>query len=257
MDVALEHMQGLQGQHDGLFGAQGAAPHRRARPCCHHGGQPGATVLGEAGLALPVIEGKILVRRQLAGHLDGLPVEGFRLGTLSGRRDDQWRTCLIHKDAVGLIDDGELQPVQEMARRVAAHRVDGQTQRLHALAQRQAIAQIVEDDGGEKRCELVPVAAGQVVVHRDDMHPHPRQGRRRRGQGGGQRLALPGVHLGDVAVQEHVGPFNLGAKVGLAQQTPRCQTDLRKGPRHQPVVVETIAAQGALQLAQLGLTFGR
>ena len=81
-----------------------------------------------------------------------------------------------------------------------------------------------EAEGVVDEAHPVGVAAGEVVVDGDDVHAAPGERVEVGGHGGDQRLALAGLHLGDVAlVQEdaahelHVeGAQAEGAAGGLA-----------------------------------------
>jgi hypothetical protein len=62
------------------------------------------------------------------------------------------------------------------------------------------------------------VAAGEVVVDRDDVHAPARQGVEVGGQHAGQGLALAGAHLGDVAHVQRGAAHDLHVEVPLAQR---------------------------------------
>ena len=62
------------------------------------------------------------------------------------------------------------------------------------------------------------VALGQVVVDRDDVHALAGQRVEVGGQHGGQRLALTGPHLGDVAQVQRGAAHQLHVEVPLAQR---------------------------------------
>jgi hypothetical protein len=61
------------------------------------------------------------------------------------------------------------------------------------------------------------VAAGQIVVHGDDMDAPAGEAVEIAGQGGDQRLALAGAHLGDAAAVQHDAAHHLHVVVSLAQ----------------------------------------
>ena len=69
------------------------------------------------------------------------------------------------------------------------------------------------------------VAAGEVVVDRDDVHALAGErvevGRQRRDQ----RLALTGLHLGDVAEVQRGAAHELHVVVALAERAPRGLAD--------------------------------
>ena len=102
----------------------------------------------------------------------------------------------------------------------------------------------------------VGVAAGQVVVGRDDVHAVAGErvevGRQRRDQ----RLALTGLHLGDVAEVHRGAAHELHLVVELAQRAARRLA--HDGERLGQQVVERLAVAVALlervgQRAQLGV----
>ena len=66
----------------------------------------------------------------------------------------------------------------------------------------------------------VGVAAGQVVVHRDDVHALAGERVEVDGQGGDQGLALAGLHLGDLAVVQHHAADQLHVEMPLAERAP-------------------------------------
>jgi hypothetical protein len=83
------------------------------------------------------------------------------------------------------------------------------------------------------------VAAGEVVVHGDDVHAAARERVQVHGSGAGQRLAFAGAHLGDAAlVQEHAAD-ELHVVVPLADGAPRTsRISAKASMRH---VVECLA----------------
>ena len=135
-------------------------------------------------------------------------------------RDDERRARLVDQDRVHLVDDREVV--------AALHHLLGTLR--HAV-----VAQIVEaelrvgavgDVAGVLRTALVGVhrvldaadretevlvevahprrvAAGEVVVHRDELHVLTGERVQVERQRGHQRLALAGLHLGDLALVEH------------------------------------------------------
>ncbi len=66
------------------------------------------------------------------------------------------------------------------------------------------------------------VAAGQVVVHRNDMHALAGERIQVDGQGGDQGLAFAGLHLGDLAVVQHHAADQLHVEVPLAERALGC-----------------------------------
>ena len=156
-----------------------------------------------------------------------------QLGVVLGLAgNDQRRARLVDEDGVHLVDDREVERA------------------LHALADRihHVVAQVIEAElvvgavgdvggvgglllvvrharqvaaGGEPEeavdaAHPLGVAAGEVVVHRDHMHPTARQRVEVGGQRGDQRLALAGAHLGDLAVVQHHAADELDVEVAHA-----------------------------------------
>ena len=102
----------------------------------------------------------------------------------------------------------------------------------------------------------VGVAAGEVVVDGDDVHAVAGERVQVRRQGGDQRLALTGLHLGDVAEVQRGAAHQLHLVVELAEGAPGRLAHDRERLRQQ--VVERLAVGVALlervgQRAQLGV----
>ena len=169
--------------------------------------------------------------------------------------DDQRRPRLVDQDRVDLVDDREV---------VAA---------LHALVDRpgHVVAQVVEAElvvravGDVRRVRLLPllrrhlrqdradleaeeavhpahplgVALGQVVVGRDDVHALARKRVQVGGEHAGQRLALTGAHLGDVAQVQRRAAHQLDVEGALPEGPPRRLAD--GGERLREEVVERLA----------------
>ena len=94
------------------------------------------------------------------------------------------------------------------------------------------------------RAHPLGVAAGQVVVDRDDVDALAGQRVEDDGERGGQRLALAGLHLGDVAaVQDHAAD-QLHVEVAHAHRPLARLADDREGLGQQ--VVERLALARAL-----------
>ncbi len=64
------------------------------------------------------------------------------------------------------------------------------------------------------------IAAGQVIVHRDDVYALRGQGVQVGGQGRHQRLAFAGAHLGDLAVVQDHAADELDIEMTHAQHPP-------------------------------------
>ena len=133
--------------------------------------------------------------------------------------NNQRRARFVDQDRVNLVDNGKAQ----LALHFFIHLVDhvvaqvikaefvvgavGDVRRVGGLlGVVRHLRQVDPDREAEKIMDAshhLRVAAGQVIVHRDNMHALARQrvevGRQRRHQG----FALAGTHLGDVAVVQH------------------------------------------------------
>ena len=132
--------------------------------------------------------------------------------------DDERRPRLVDQDAVDFVDDGEVVAALHVVREVELHvvaeivepelvvRAVGDVAGVGDLAL--GVVQIVLDDADGHAEEPVDpahplgVAAGQVVVHRDDVDALAGEGVEVGGQRGDQRLAFAGLHLGDLAAME-------------------------------------------------------
>ena len=95
------------------------------------------------------------------------------------------------------------------------------------------------------------VALGQVVVDRDDVHALAADGVEVGGQHTGQRLALAGLHLRDVAVVQRGAAHDLDVERPLVEHAPR------RLPRHrerlwQQIVEALAVGEALLELGGLG-----
>ena len=88
------------------------------------------------------------------------------------------------------------------------------------------------------------VALGQVVVDRDDVHALAGQRVEVGGEHAGERLALTGPHLGDVAQVQRGAAHDLHVEVPLAERAPGRLAD--RGERLGQQVVERLAVGEAL-----------
>ena len=176
-----------------------------------------ALVVQVAGPLL-LLDLEVEVALELAGDPVGLGI----LPDVVERRpgDDQRRPGLVDQDAVHLVDDrvvelalalillGRLHVVAEVVEAELVVGAVGDVAAVHLLPLGRFHLRLDRPDGhsqpAEERAHPLGVAAGQVVVDRDDVHALAVQRVEIGGQGGDQRLALAGDHLGDVAaVQDH------------------------------------------------------
>ena len=186
--------------------------------------------------ALLLVDLVVLVALEGAGEPGELVVE---LGRLRRRaRDDERRPGLVDEDRVDLVDDGvdvaALDHVLARPGHVVAQVVEAELG-VGAVGDvaRVGVALVLEvgelgadpaHGQPEEPVDLahpVRVAAGQVVVHRDDVHAPPRQGVEVHGQGRDQGLALAGLHLGDPPEVQRHAPHELHVEVALAEHPPR------------------------------------
>ncbi len=92
------------------------------------------------------------------------------------------------------------------------------------LALALAVVEPMHDDADGEAEELVDlahpfgVALGQIVVHGDDMDAASGKGIEIDRQRGDQRLALAGLHLGDLAFMQHHAADQLDVEMALAER---------------------------------------
>ncbi len=95
------------------------------------------------------------------------------------------------------------------------------------------------------------VAAGEVVVDRDDVGAEPRQAVQVGGQRRHERLALAGRHLGDLALVQHHAAHELDVEVPHADGAPRGLAADREGLDEQIVNLGAVG-QPLAELVGLG-----
>ncbi len=219
------------------------------------------------GLDLPLRH-----RAQLEAGDDAIDLV-VEVGRFLGRPgDDQRGARFVDEDAVDFVDDGEVVPALDVLRELELHVVAqvveaelvvgpvGDVGGVGGLAL--GVDEVVLDDADREAEEAVDaphplgVAAGQVVVDRDDVDALAGQrvqvGRQRRHQ----RLAFAGLHLGDAAaVQDHAAD-QLDVEVPHAEHAAAGLADQREGVGQE--VVERFALVGAAAeivaaLAQAGV----
>ena len=203
---------------------------------------------------------------QSAGKAVHLGVQAGGVLALAG--DDQRGTGLVDQDGVHLIDDGKgvaaLHHVGLVGHHVVAQVVKAELVvgavgdvggiggtagvAVHALcdqahAQAQPTVQLAHP---------LTVALGQVVVHGHHMHALAGQGVEVGGQGGHQRFAFAGLHLGDVAAVQGNAAGDLHREMLHAQHTPGGFAAHGKGVG-QDVVQRFAVGQLLLESRGLGL----
>ncbi len=201
---------------------------------------------------------------------------GVKLGgLLGGPRDDERRPRLVDQDRVHLVDDREAVPALDVALDrildVVAQVVEpelgvgpvGDVRPVALLAL--AVGEPVDDDPHGHPEELVDaphplrVAAGQVVVDRDDVDALAGERVQVDRQRGDQRLPLAGLHLGDAAAVEHHPADELHVEVAHPEHAlARLAAD---GERLGKKIVQRLplveaAAKLSRHLAQVGVRLG-
>ena len=193
-------------------------------------------------------------------------------GLLRRAGDDQRRARLVDEDVVDLVDDREVVHADRLAVLADPPAV------LDLLLQRRGhvVAQVVEaelgvravrdvgrvggalllvglhvlqDADGEaervvERAHPLRVAAGEVVVDRDDVDALAGERVEGDGERGGQRLALAGLHLGDRAGVQHHAADQLHVEVAHPHGAARRLA--HDGERLGQQVLERLAVAGAL-----------
>ena len=230
----------------------------------------GDALLGDRDGALALFDLVVLVAlhpRRDAGELE-VPA----LVLLGRAADDQRRAGLVDEDRVDLVDDGEvvaaLDEVVERPRHVVAQVVEAELVvgavgdvagvGRAALLRRQVVEDLADGQAEEAvhPAHPVGVAAGEVVVDGDDVHALAGERVEVGRQGGDQRLALTGLHLGDVAEVQRGAAHELHLVVELAERAPGGLAHHRERLGQQ--VVERLAVGEALlervgERAQFGI----
>ncbi len=169
--------------------------------------------------------------------------------------DDERRARLVDQDGVHLVDDGVRVPpldhVVQLHRHVVAKVVESEFV-VRAVGDVRTVSRFAFGrhhlglDQPDRRAERpedgshpLRVALGQVVVDRDDMHACAGQRVEVRRHGRGERLALTGLHLGDVAVVQRGRAHHLHVEVPLPDRPPCGLTDAGECLRLQVVEILT------------------
>ena len=198
----------------------------------------------------PRIDG---ARLQLRDDAIDLVVE---VGRFLGRAgDDERRPRLVDEDAVDLVDDREVVPALDVVRELELHVVAqvveaelvvgavGDVGGVGDLAL--GVVQVVLDHADRHAEEAVDpahplgVAAGEVVVHGDDVDALALERVQIGGQRRDERLALAGLHLGDLALVQHRAADELHVEVPHVQHAAAGLAD--DGERLGQQIVERLA----------------
>jgi hypothetical protein len=169
--------------------------------------------------------------------------------------DDERRPRLVDEDRVDLVDDGEVvaalrqlvgAPCHVVAQVVEAELVVGAVGDVTGVGSAALDRRHVAEDHADGEAEVavdaahpLGVALGEVVVDRDDVDALAGDRVEVRRQHAGQRLALAGAHLGDVAEMQRGASHDLDVEVPLAQRPLGSLPD--GGERLGENVVETLA----------------
>ncbi len=226
---------------------------------------PGHALLGGEDLALALVDLVVLV---LAQPLDDPGEVAVPLGGVADATgDDQWGPGLVDEDRVDLVHDGvDVIALGQLLGRhghvvaqvVEAELVVGSVGDVGFVGGT-PLGRIVSGlDQTHRQAEEavdaahpVGVAAGQVIVHRDDVHTLAGQRIQVDRQGGDQSLALPSAHLGDHAAVEGARADHLHVVVTLTEHPLGGLTNHGVGLRFEHV--EVLAVGEALaELHRLG-----
>ena len=197
-------------------------------------------------------------RRQLRDDAIDLVVE---IGRFLGRTgNDQRRPRFVDEDAVDFVDDGvvvaslhvlrevELHVVAEVVEAELVVRAVGDVAGVGDLPF--LVVQVVLDDADRHPEEAVDaahpfgVAAGEVVVDRDDVNALAFERVQIRRQRRDERLAFAGLHLGDLAAVQHDAADELHIEVPHVQDAAASLADDREGLGQQ--VLDRLALGQAL-----------
>ena len=188
---------------------------------------------------------------------DARELEVPALVLLGRPADDQRGARLVDEDRVDLVDDREVVPTLDevferpghvVAQVVEAELVVGAVGDVAAvggaaLVRRQLVEDLADSQAEEAVHPTHPVgvAADQVVVGGHRVHTVAGERVQVRRQRRDERLALPGLHLGDVAEVHRGAAHQLHLVVELPERAARRFADDRKGLGQQVVERLTVA----------------
>ena len=184
-------------------------------------------LVGEMDRVLLFLDLEVDVLLQLPGDPVGLGVAGHVVVGRAG--DDQRRAGFVDEDVVHFVDDREVQRTLRLLHVLVVLRIvaGGGPHVVAQIVEAELVVRAVGDVAGigllplgrvhvaldradrqaqphVERAHPFHVAAGQVVVHRDDVDALAFQGVEISRQRGDERFAFAGDHFGDVAaVQDH------------------------------------------------------
>ncbi len=224
---------------------------------------------GHADGALALVHFVVLVALEHRGEPRELLVPARGLVGRAG--DDQRRPGLVDQDGVDLIDDREVVPalhaIGEAPGHVVAQVVEAElVVRAVGDVRGVCLAPLFRRHVGQDRADLKPeeavhathplgVAAGQVVVDRDDVHALASDRVEVGGQHAGQGLSLTGLHFGDIAEVQRGAAHQLHVEVPLAEGALGTFAGSREGLRQQFVQGFTVGV-AAFELVGLAPQLG-
>ena len=190
------------------------------------------------------------------------------LGAVLARAgDDERRARLVDQDRVHLVHDREvviaLQHLREVRLHVVAQVVEAELvvggvghvgvvgRLLVALGHARHHHPDAEAERVIDHAHPLGVAAGEVVVDGDDVHAPPGQRVEIDRQGGDQRLALAGLHLGNVALVQEDAADELHVERAQAERAAGRLAGVGEGLRKQ-VVQRLALGEPRLELGGLG-----
>jgi hypothetical protein len=216
-----------------------------------------------------LVDGVVDLALEARDHLVDPAVPVGRV--LGAAGDDERRAGLVDEDRVDLVDHRVVERALDHAvgrlLHVVAQVVEaelavlavGDVAVVRALALE--VVEAVDDDPGRQAEEAVQlahplgVAAGQVVVDRDQVRALAGQRVQEQRQRGDQRLAFAGAHLGDAAGVQHHAADQLHVVVAHVERPPAALADQREGV-DEDVVERRAVVELLLEVAGLGLELG-
>ena len=192
-------------------------------------------VFGDADRALALVHLVVDVLLEQRRHPRELLVPARAL--LRGPGDDQRGAGLVDEDGVGLVDDGVVVaalhhvggvPGHVVAQVVEAELVVGAVGDVAGVLHAPHLRRHLREDHPDRQAEeavdaahVLGVALGQVVVRGDDVHALACERVEVDGEHRRERLALAGLHLGDVAQVQRGAAHQLDGERALADRAHR------------------------------------
>ena len=188
--------------------------------------------LGEIHRALLLVDVVVLAKK-LGNQRVHADIEAGPILRRAG--DDQRRPRLVHQDGIDLVDDGEFVPALHHLRDVVFHVVA-------QVVEAEFVVGAVGDVGGVGSTPLVVVetvhdvadahpeeavdlshplgvAAGEIIIDGDDVDALAGERVQIHREGGDERLAFAGAHLGDGALVQHHSADQLDVEMPLLERS--------------------------------------